>query len=131
METAANVMAPSGSTATRRANENRRCRSESGTIVSERSSSQPESAAATLPAVGLWKNRPTSGEAARDRSDSAVPVIRSEKNAVLAASWIRSRRLMSAAMVPDSANRTPKAMRMEPAAKLPNARGLSRCARTM
>jgi hypothetical protein len=81
--------------------------------------------------VGFSKNSPTSGAAASDSSDRIVPVPSSEKNAVLAASSMRSRRLMSAAIVPDAANRIPKAIRMEPAAKVPNALGASRWARTM
>ena len=129
--TVAKAMAPSGSTATRRANEKRRCSSESGTIVIARSSSQPDRAAATTPASWFWKKSPTSGEAASEMSDSRTPLTSSEKNAVLAASSMRSLRLMSAAIVPDSANRTPKAMRMEPAANVPNACGSRRCARTM
>ena len=81
----------------------------------------------------MWflKNSPTSGEAASESRDKMVPVPNSEKKAVLAASSIRSRRLMRAAIVPDSANRMPKAMRIEPAAKVPNACGVSRCASTM
>ena len=97
----------SGSIATRRANEKRRCRSASGTTDSACTNSAPDRAAESAVTFPLWKNNPTSGATASAPSVNSVPLTISEKNAVLAASSIWSGRRINAESMPDSENSVP------------------------
>jgi hypothetical protein len=67
----------------------------------------PDSAADTSPTLPLWTSTPTTGDSASEQTMSAMPETTFHITAVLAASSMRSRPVMSAASMPDSERRIP------------------------
>jgi hypothetical protein len=124
-----NARALAGSTIVRRRNENLRCRIAEGTASRLRRKTTPDIAAATAAICELSKNIPARGDRASARRAKSSPPTKVETTAVAAASSIRSRRWISAAIIPVSETSRVTPTRIDPAANSPKSAGVASRAR--
>ena len=120
-----------GPTISRRLTLNSRCRTDSGTFVSEWMSRRPAVAAATRPAVRLLKMRPITGAAARQPRLAAAPTIKVTQNTVSSASAKSRWRCTRPARSPPSTKLVNSVVSTVPAVNMPTSVGVSRRARAI